>query len=134
MERAPTDVPSAGASHDDRGRQTGAVPSRRHVVGQHVVGAGDEIDELHLRDGPEPHVGRAGGGADDGRFRDRRVDDSLLTEPLEETFRHLERAAVSTDVFAQDEDVFVALHLLQHALANCFQVRHLRHFASALSG
>src|SRR5207249_10027456 len=80
MERATAHVAAAGASHHDRGGETGAVARGGDVVGEHVVGAGDEVDELHLRHGAHAHVGRPGRRADDRRLRDRRVDDARLAQ------------------------------------------------------
>src|SRR6266480_4028060 len=69
MERTAPHVAASGAAHDHRGRETGAVARGGDVVREHVVGAGDEVDELHLRHRAHAHVGRPGGGADDGRLR-----------------------------------------------------------------
>ena len=62
-------------------------------------------------------MGRSCRRSDDRRFGDRRVDHAGLTEPLGESFRDFERAAVETDVFAEDEDALVALHLFPESLA-----------------
>src|SRR5262249_50775191 len=61
---------------------------------------------------------RADGRADDGRLRDRRVDDPALAELLDQAVGHLERAAVDADVLAQQEHALVACHLLAEALAD----------------
>src|SRR5204863_283204 len=82
-----------------------------------VVGARNEVDELHLGHGPQAHVRRAGRGADDRRFRDRRVDHALLAELLREPFGDLEGTAVCPDVLTKNEDAGVALHLLPQPLS-----------------
>src|SRR5437762_607557 len=100
-------VPAAGTTHDDGRRQSGPVARRGDVIRQHVVGTGDEVDELHLRNGPEAHVRRAGRGADDRRLGDRRVDHARFAETLGESLSDLECAAIQSDVFAEDEDAIV---------------------------
>ena len=116
-------VPAAGTTHDDGRRQSGPVARRGDVIRQHVVGTGDEVDELHLRNGPEAHVRRAGRGADDRRLGDRRVDHARFAETLGESLGDLECAAIQSDVFAEDEDAIVALHLLPEPLAQRFEER-----------
>src|SRR5216683_485738 len=111
MERAAPHVATAGPPHHNRGRETGAVARGGDVVREHVVGAGDEIDELHLRHWAHAHVSRPGGGADDRRLRDRRIDDAGVAELLGEALGDLERTAVRPDVFPQNEDGGIALHL-----------------------
>src|SRR6266436_450875 len=88
-----------------------AVAGGGDVVREHVVGAGDEIDELHLCHWAHAHVSRPGGGADDRRLRDRRIDDAGVAELLGEALGDLERTAVRPYVFPQNEDGGIALHL-----------------------
>src|SRR5258706_39205 len=91
------------------------------------VGARDEVDDLHLRHGAQPHVRRTGCRADNGGLGDRRVDDARFTELLRKAIGDLERAAVEPDVLAEDEDALVALHLFPEALAQCFEERDFGH-------
>src|SRR5438128_469117 len=134
MERTAPHVAATGAAHDHRGRETGAVARGGDVVREHVVGAGDEVDELHLRHRAHAHVGRPGGRADDRRFGDGRVDDACLAELLGKTLRHLERAAVRPYVLPQNEDAGVALHLFPQALAQGFEIGHLDHAVTVTGG
>ena len=53
------EVSIVGADEVEVAIEPGPVAGGRHIIGQHVVGAGDEINELHLAHRPEPHVGRA---------------------------------------------------------------------------
>src|SRR5690606_24786123 len=62
-----------------------------------------------------------GGCTREARLADRRVDDALRSEVVEEAVRHLERAAVHADVLADHEDALVALHLLPERLADRLQ-------------
>src|SRR5688500_10985267 len=48
MKRAAPDVSTAGPAHDHRAGQERAVAGGGHIVREHIVGAGDEIDELTL--------------------------------------------------------------------------------------
>src|SRR6185503_6579712 len=81
-------------------------------------------------DGPHPHVRRTGCRAHDRGFGNRRVDDARLAELLREAISHLEGAAVGADVFAEDEDALVALHLLPHPLAQGFEKRDFGHYSA----
>ena len=65
--------------------------------------------------------------ADDADLGDRRVDDALLAELVDQSVGDLERSAVRADVFADAEDVLVALHLLEQRLANRLEVGDLGH-------
>src|SRR6266571_4250204 len=132
MERTAPHVAAARAAHHDRGRETGAVARGGDVVREHVVGAGDEVDELHLRHRAHAHVGRPGRRADDCRLRDRSVDDACLAELLGEALGHLERAAIRPDILPQNEDAGIALHLFPQPLAQGFEVGHLHDLVSSL--
>ena len=58
-------------------------------------------------------------------FGDRRVDDALLAELLDEAGEHLEGGARLGDVLAEDDDARVAAHLLGQRLADRFAERDL---------
>src|SRR5207247_11328728 len=83
----------------------------------HIVRARNEVDELHLGDRPQSHVGGSRGGSHDRRLGDRCVDHARLAEALAEAVRDLERPAIGPNVLAEDEDALVALHLFPDALA-----------------
>ena len=87
VERTAAHVPAARSAHDHRARQERAIARRRDVVREHVVGVRDEVDELHLDDRTHAHVRRARRRADDPDLRDRRVDDALFTELVEQALR-----------------------------------------------
>ena len=53
--------------------------------------------------------------ADHGRLADRRVDDPLRAEAVEEAGGDAEGAAVGADVLAEHEDPLVLLHLVPAA-------------------
>src|SRR5581483_3306053 len=60
--------------------------------------------------------------ADEAAFRNRRIDDALGTELVEEAARDLEGAAEDGDVLAQKNDVAIAPHLVAQRLRNRFEV------------
>ena len=137
---AAVDAAPRRSADDDRRRLSPTVAVLRGHVRQLIESAADEIDELHLGDGTQPHHRGPDGRADDRRFGDRGVDHPLLAEPLEETVGDLERAAVDADVLAEEEHPVVRFHFLPEALADRLEVRrrapsgrgaHWRNFATS---
>ena len=57
--------------------------------------------------GRMPSQRGADAGADERRFRKRRVANALRSELLEQALAHGEAAAVAADVFAHQEDALV---------------------------
>src|SRR5438874_319225 len=98
MKRSTAYVAAARTADNHWARKKGAVACRRDVVRQDVVGVRDEVDELHFDNRTQAHMRCACRRADDADFRDRRIDDTRLTELVEESVGNLERAAVSPDV------------------------------------
>ena len=101
----------------------GLIEPRRHEVGV-----------LELCHRPESLHRRTHRHADNRLLGDRGIHDALSAEPLDEAFRHLEGAAIDTDVLTQHVDAFVALHLLPEGLRDRDQVRCLAVVASLASG
>jgi hypothetical protein len=60
--------------------------------------------------------------AHNGGLGDGRVDDALGAEAVDETVSDFERAAVDTDVFAETENGWVAIHFFPDSLADGFEV------------
>ncbi len=89
-----------------------------------VEAAGDEVNELHLGDGAQPEIAHAHGGADDGGLRDGRVYHALPAEAFQQAFAGFERPAIDADILAEQDNGGVALHLLEHGLADGFEKRH----------
>ena len=88
-----------------------------------------EIHQLHHR--PQAPHRRAAGRAADAGFADRRVEDAMATERLEQALRHLERAAIVGHVLAIEDDAIVARHFFgerfaQRVLVSDFAVDALR--------
>src|SRR4051794_39685812 len=101
--------------HRDRHGRASAPALLRGNGDELIPGAGDEIRELHLGDRAHTHDRGAGAAADDRGLREWRVDHAPGPELLLEAERHLESAAVDTDVLADHEDALVAAHLLAEA-------------------
>ena len=95
---------------------------RRRLVDDLIEAAADEIGELHLGDGTVSALRRADADADDGRFRDRRVEAARLAELVDEAGGHAKRAAVRAHVLAEHEHFRIAAHLFEERLANRFQI------------
>src|SRR5438552_12192710 len=117
----------------------------RHVVlaARHVVQLRGRVDDLvqgeqreveghHLDHGTQPHHGRADADAGEARLRDRRVDDPLGPELLEQTLGDLVGALVEADLLADDEDVGIALELLPQREVQGLAIRHHRHSGALL--
>src|SRR5260370_365138 len=118
---------AAGTPHHEGGGEPRAVAGGGDVVGQHVVGAGDEVDELHLGHGRQAHVGGARGGAYDRRLGNGGVDHPRLAEALDEPLGDLEGPTVESHVLAQAEDARIALHLVPQPSPQRLEISHLGH-------
>src|SRR6202040_1554966 len=92
MKRTTMDVTTAGSANDERCGRSPAVVGLRHHVYDLVEGAADEIHELKF--GDRTHAGeRCSEGSPNNRgFCDRRVNDALGTEAVNEAVRYLESA------------------------------------------
>jgi hypothetical protein len=106
------------ASYDHRDADAGAVARLGGEVGDHVEGARDEVGELHLGDRPQSHHGRADRRSHDRALGERRVEHALFSEAIAQAGGELECPSVHADVFAEQEDAVVALHLLEDPLAD----------------
>ncbi len=114
-----------GPANDQRNARARSVAELGHHVDDLVECAGNEVCELHLDDRPPPHQCGAGGGSHDGGFRDGGVDHAKLAELLQETLRDLEGAAVLGDVFPDEKDSLIPLHLFPQRLPNRLDVGDL---------
>ena len=128
VERAAGEAAARRQPHDDRHRRAGAVALLRRDGDEVVPGAGDEVRELHLGDGPHAHHRRA--GARRRRSPSRRAARRCtrhVPELLLEAERDLEGAAVDADVLADHEDALVAPHLGAQPVGDRLQVGQLGH-------
>ena len=71
-----------------------------------------EVAEHDVDD--RPHAGHRGADAKTGEagFRDRRVDDAVLAELVDEAGQHLERRAGFGHVLTHEDDTGIAAHFL----------------------
>src|SRR5467141_2781632 len=99
--------------HRDVKASLRARPVARAVVLDLVEALEGEARELDLADGLEAVERHADPGADDGRLGERAVDHALRAELALQIVGDAEDAAVHADVLAEDQDVRVALHLLE---------------------
>src|SRR5262249_31420893 len=93
--------------------------------------AGDEIDELHLGNRPQPKIAHAAGRTDDRTLGDGRVDDPLPAEFFQQTLAGFERTAIHADVFTNEHDTWVGGHLFEHGLTHCFEKGNGSHYQRA---
>src|SRR5690606_19109514 len=70
---------------------------------------------------------RTDADAREARLGDGRVDHALLAELREQALAHLVRAVVVADLFAHEEDVRIATHLLEQRLTERLAVANLSH-------
>src|SRR5579863_1540732 len=119
---------AAGGAANDQRRWYAAAPVKlaRHVDNL-VKTAGNEVDKLHLGDGAHTHDGRANRGTNDGSFRHRRINHTLRPELFQQAHVDFERASISANIFAEQENGLIAAHLFAHGLANRFQIGNSRH-------
>jgi hypothetical protein len=111
---------------------------RAHLAAGHVErlgrGVDDVVHRLHgevegheLDDGLQTAKGRADAEAGEAVLGDRRVDDPLGAELVQQSLGHLVGALVFGDLLAHDEDGVIAAHLLGHGIAQRFADGRLDH-------
>ena len=115
------DAAAGGAANDDGSGSVPEIVTFGDEIGELVKTAGDEIDELHFGDGAQAKIAHAACSADDGAFADGRIDDALPAEFFEQSFAGFKRAAIHTDVFADEHDAGIGGHFFEHGLADGFE-------------
>ena len=108
--------------HRHRHRVTSAVMMPRQHVDDGVERARDEVGELVLDDRAQPDERGACCQTGESGFGDRSVDHTSRAELLQEALGHLEGAAELADVFADQKDVGIGLHLGHHRLADGLEI------------
>src|SRR6266478_6973146 len=122
MIRPAVDSPTRRRADHHWHANTPAKTILRRKIHDLIVGTGNEIGKLHLDDRTQARHRRANRRANDGTLAHWRVDHAALAELLKHARGYFERAAVNTDILAQQEDVFVALQLFPDALADRFEI------------
>src|SRR6516225_6415373 len=110
--------PTAVAGPDDE--RTGQltirhVPELRHFICDVVEAYGEEVREHDFGDRAQSRHRGANRRAEDRLFGDGRIAHSPWTKLFVEAYSRLEHAARPGNVFAQEDDALVALHLLGDA-------------------
>ena len=90
-----------------------------------VKGGVHEPGELNLRDRFQPVGRHPDGRPDDTRLGKRGVEHPILAELVVEALRGPENAAVLAHVFAEDEDIVVALEFAVEPVADCLYQREV---------
>ena len=120
-------VTSRRAAHYNRRGEARPVPSGGNIIGQHIVRARDEINELHLGDRAHAHMCRPSSCAHDRSLAYRCIDNAVRPEPLKKTLRDLESSTVLGDIFTQQKNPLIPLQFLPHSLAQGLQVSDFSH-------
>src|SRR5580692_490770 len=126
MKRPAVNETAGRPAHHHRRRRIPQIMSLGHEVRNLVERAHDEVDELQLRNRPQPCIAHPASRPDNGALTDRRIDHALPSKTLQQSFARLERPAVHTDVLPEQHHRRVALHLFKHRLLDGFEKRDLR--------
>ena len=115
--------PGAGASapggaDDKRHLRSPAVVGGGGVLDDGVEAGGDEVSELDLDHRLQAHHCSSVGKSDEGPFTHGSIEDSFFTEFIPEPGGSREGAAEFSDIFAEDEDAVIELHLLVQGLVD----------------
>ncbi len=86
-----------------------------------------EVDAHHLRHRAQAHDGRANRRADDPRLGDGGIYDAAFAKLIQKAAGDRVGASVGADIFADEEDAIIALHLLAQRLADRLAKSDLRH-------
>src|ERR1700682_4008568 len=90
-----------GPAEDERGGCAPEVMRLRDHVGNLIEGAADEVHELEFGDGTHAGERCSEGRAHDCGLGDRRIDDALGAEAVDETISDFKSPAVDANVFAE---------------------------------
>ena len=104
-----------------------AIAQSRGVIEDLIDRRIDEPHELDLGDRPKALRGEPDAHAGDEPFGERRIDDALLTEPLEQAGRRAEHSAVDADVFAEQDDARIGRELVRERLIDRLDECDLAH-------
>ncbi len=135
MGRADLQAAAGGTAKNDRNGELAArhVADLRGVVDDLVVGDERKTPGHELDHGPQAVHGRADGQAGETGFADRRVDDPLRAELLQQALADLVGAVVFGDFLAHEHDAVVALHFFGEGLIEGFAVGQGRHIDNLVS-
>jgi hypothetical protein len=103
------------------------VADFRRLIGKLVHRHAEEVDIHELGHWPQPRHRRPDGCADDGWFRDRRIEDAPGAELLEQILGHAIGAAIAANFFSHDDHIGIFGHRIGQCLAQRIAVSQLRH-------
>src|ERR1044071_5022666 len=87
------------------------ITTLRGVVSKQIKAGGDEIDKLKFSDGLHAHQARSASRAYNRRVRNRRIYYPAWSKFIDKPVGDFERAAISSDIFANHKNRRVAFHL-----------------------
>ena len=124
MLRAEPRAAAIGRAHHQRHVHlaTGHIAGFRHLIDDDVPAHGEEIGKHDLGDRPQTGHRRAHSRTENGLLGDRGVAHPHRTEFVEQPDRGFEHTACRADIFAEENDVLVALHFLRDAGGNRFAI------------
>ena len=88
------------------------------MVVDHIHTDTEEVDEHQFSDGAHPLGSGTNRCTNEGRLRNRCINDALLPELREEPLGGTEDAAILCNILTKHKDLGVALHLLGDRLRN----------------
>ena len=112
VERTGAHSAAGRAPERERHAVPGPVAAAGGEVGDHVEGAGGEVEELVLDDRTKALEGGAHRDAGEPLLADRRVEDPVRPERVEEPLGEAEGSTVASDVLAEEEHARIPLHLV----------------------
>ena len=123
---------AVGDAHHHRHRLApgGAGVQFRDLRDELIEGGEDKTVELDLGDHTVAAHRQSHGGADDSRFRQRRVDDPVGSELRLEALRDAEHTTEFPDVLAGDQDLRISLEGTTQAQVDGLGDRHGAHACS----
>src|SRR2546422_3343758 len=101
---------SLGREHFRGNVRAPTIPAFSRIICQQIEATGNEVDKLKFCDRPQTHQRGAAGCAHNGSFRDWRIDYSLFAEMIDDALSNLKRAAIDTDILADEKHGWVAFH------------------------
>src|SRR5690606_32501342 len=105
----------------------GHVVDLRRAVEDLVHRQDREVERHELDDRAQPEHRCTYAETGKAELRDRRIDDALLTETIEQALRDLVRAVVEPDFLTHQEDVGIALHFLSERLVQRLAICQYSH-------
>src|SRR3984957_19384924 len=104
MKRPPGHSAARGTTNNDRHRSVPEVMRFRHEVRNLIEAAGDEINELHFAHRTQAEKTHTASRADNRRFGDGCLNNSLAAKFRQHAVGYLKCSAVHPDIFTDGDD------------------------------